>query len=231
MRIEQLEASERPQERLIRNGAGSLSDQEILALILRQGTPQHPVLEVSAELLRQAGSLSGLLRFQQSDFLRQPGVGVVKAVQLQAVIELSRRILQRGKASRPLLDSPENVREFMLPRVEGLRVEKFWVLSLDRKNRFLQLEEISSGTATASLVHAREVFRPVLLASATALICVHNHPSGDPDPSRADIQVTRQLRSAAHVLQVDLLDHVIIGRTEDDPHGQGFYSFADAGLL
>jgi DNA repair protein RadC len=110
-------------------------------------------------------------------------------------------------------------------------VEKFWVLCLNRKNRLLKQVEITSGTATSSLAHPREVFRAAIRHGATAVVCVHNHPSGDPAPSAADVQVTRQLREAAKAVDIDLLDHVIVGRKSVDPAGVGYYSFRDAGLL
>jgi DNA repair protein RadC len=110
-------------------------------------------------------------------------------------------------------------------------VEKFWVLCLNRKNRLIKCLEITSGTATAALAHPREVFRAGIKHGATAMICAHNHPSGDPAPSRADIQITRQLRDAARTVDIDLLDHVIVGRAEADPAGRGYYSFREAGLI
>jgi DNA repair protein RadC len=129
------------------------------------------------------------------------------------------------------MDTPEGVFAWLLPIAEGLSVEKFWALSLNRKNRLIRCEVITSGTATASLVHPREVFRPAIRNSATAIICAHNHPSGDPSPSQADIRVTKQLREAAKIVQIDLLDHIIIGSTSLDPAQKGFYSFAESGLL
>ena len=110
-------------------------------------------------------------------------------------------------------------------------VEKFWVLCLNRKSRLKKLVELTSGTATAALVHPREVFRTAVQYAATAIACVHNHPSGDPAPSNADLSVTRQLREAALALDIDLVDHVVIGSTAADPTGRGFYSFRSGGLL
>ena len=110
-------------------------------------------------------------------------------------------------------------------------MEKFWVLCLNRKNRLLKQVEITSGTATSSLAHPREVFREAIRHGATAVICVHNHPSGDPAPSAADLQITRQLREAARAVDIDLLDHVILGRPEADPRGLGYYSFRQSGVV
>lgn len=131
-----------------------------------------------------------------------------------------------------VVDTPERVFQYM----EGAfdqdpTVEWFYVILLNRKNRALGRIAITKGTATASLVHPREVFRPAILANATAIVAVHNHPSGDPAPSQADIRATRQLREAAATVQIDLVDHVIIGEPDADPFSQGYYSFAEGGLL
>lgn len=221
---------ERPQERLQSKGAQALSDAELLAVILRSGTRGHDVVTVAHSLLTGMGSLRGLLAANHGELCDYPGIGPVKALQLEAIIEMARRILSSGEAA-PLMDNPERVFAWLNPLVNGEAVEKFWVLSLNRKNRLLRCQPVTSGTATASLVHPREVFREAIRNSASALICAHNHPSGDPAPSQADIRATRQLREAARVLQLDLLDHVILGMPEHDPRGSGFYSFAEAGLL
>ncbi|MEX0331900.1 MAG: DNA repair protein RadC [Puniceicoccaceae bacterium] len=221
---------ERPQERLQSKGPTALSDAELLAVVLRNGTRGHDVMHLSNAILHSIGSLRGLLRMSASDLQAYPGVGEVKALQLQAVIEIARRILSSGEAA-PLMDSPSKIYHWLLPMADGEPVEKFWVLSLNRKNRLLRCEAVTSGTATASLVHPREVFREAIRNSASALVCAHNHPSGDPSPSQADIRATRQLREAAKVVQLDLLDHVIIGQAEHDPAGTGYYSFAESGLL
>lgn len=221
---------ERPQERLQSKGAQALSDAELLAVVLRSGTRGHDVVTVAHALLTGMGSLRGLLAADHGELRRYPGIGPVKALQLEAIIEMARRILSSGEAA-PLMDNPERVFAWLNPLVNGEAVEKFWVLSLNRKNRLLRCQPVTSGTATASLVHPREVFREAIRNSASALICAHNHPSGDPAPSQADIRATRQLREAARVLQLDLLDHVILGMPEHDPRGAGFYSFAEAGLL
>jgi DNA repair protein RadC len=211
-------------------GPGALSDAELLAIVLRSGTRGLDVLSLSHEILRRIGSLRGLLRMTPEDLRKYPGIGKVKALQLQAMIEISRRILSNGEAA-PLMDSPEKIYRWLKPIADGEPVEKFWVISLNRKNRLLRCTAVTSGTATASLVHPREVFREAIQNSASALVCAHNHPSGDPSPSQADIRATRQLREAAKVVQLDLLDHVVIGQAEHDPNGTGYYSFAEAGLL
>jgi DNA repair protein RadC len=129
-------------------------------------------------------------------------------------------------------NSPEKIVAYMAGAFDDAPVqESFYVISLNRKNRPLCRTRITQGTATSSLAHPREIFRAAVLASATAIVCVHNHPSGDPAPSSADLQVTRQIRDAARTMDIELLDHVIIGTKEDDPAGLGYYSFRSAGLL
>jgi DNA repair protein RadC len=123
------------------------------------------------------------------------------------------------------------VHAYLQPFAAGLEVEKFWVLCLNRKNRLLKRVEISSGTATAALAHPREVFRAAVRESAAAIVCAHNHPSGDPAPSSADLQVTRLLREAARAVDITLVDHIVVGRTTADPAGRGYFSFREAGML
>ena len=230
-KLSDLSVAERPQERLETFGARSLSDSELLAMILRSGSKGRNVLSVASEILREAGSLQNLLKWSDSEFRKIKGIGKVKALQLITVVEICRRVRDRAPALEPILDSPELVFKCMQLHCQGLEVEKFWALSLNRKNRLLKLSEVTSGTASNSLVHPREVFREAIRQGASALICVHNHPSGDPSPSAADIKVTRQLREAASVVSIDLLDHVVIGSQVADPRGQGYYSFQEAGLL
>lgn len=222
---------ERPQERMERHGAAALSDTELLAMLLRSGTRGMDVITLAARLINEGGSLAGLIGWREEDFRRFKGIGRIKALQLVAVMELARRVRSQPLGDSPLLNRPDLIREFLQPTAQGLAVEKFWVLSLNRKNRLIRCTEVSSGTATAALAHPREVFREAMGAAATAVVCAHNHPSGDPAPSAADVQITRQLREAARTVDIQLLDHVILGRPEADPAGRGYYSFREAGVL
>jgi DNA repair protein RadC len=231
LRLKDLAVQDRPQERLARLGPGALSDTELLAMLLRSGGRGRNVLTLAQQLLAMAGSLGVLVQWTQPDFQRIKGIGPVKALQLMAVMEVARRVLAGASEERPLLNSPELVLRHFQSRLAGLTVEKFWVLCLNRKNRLLKQTEVTSGTATSSLVHPREVFREAIREGSTAVICVHNHPSGDPAPSSADLTVTRQLREAAKAVDIELLDHVILGRPAADPRGLGHYSFRQAGLL
>lgn len=231
LRLKDLAVNDRPQERLARLGATALSDTELLAMLLRSGQRGLNVIALSQNLIAEAGSLAGLLRWNEKDFRKVKGIGPVKSLQLLAVMEIARRVLAAEGGAEPLLNRPELIVAHFRPLVTGLMIEKFWTLCLNRKNRLIKLVEVTSGTATASLAHPREVYREAIQQGATAVVCVHNHPSGDPAPSAADIQVTRQLREAARTVDIELLDHVIVGTTAADPQGRGYYSFREAGLI
>jgi len=230
--LKEMAPGERPQERLEMNGPGVLSDTELLAMLLRSGSQGMDVLKVSAVLLTEAGSLAALLSWKTEDFRRIKGIGRVKALQLVTVMEIARRVVAQAAAQEPEgLATPLAVYRHFIPLTAGLDVEKFWIICLNRKYRLLKRAEITSGTATSSLAHPREVFREAIRCNASAIVAAHNHPSGDPAPSKADLEITRQLRSAAEIVGIELLDHVIIGQPGADPHRLGYYSFRDAGLL
>jgi DNA repair protein RadC len=230
-RLRETAVGERPQERLEKHGVGALSDTELLAMLLRSGTRGQDVLTLASRLLAEAGSLAGLANWQEKDFRKLKGIGHVKALQLITVMQIALRVVTQQTVDNPLLHRAELIAGHMAPLTIGLEVEKFWVLCLNRKNRLLKRVEISSGSATAALAHPREVFRAAIREAACAVACVHNHPSGDPAPSAADVQVTRQLREAARAVDIELLDHVIVGRASADPLGRGYFSFRAVGML
>ncbi|MDR1789175.1 MAG: DNA repair protein RadC [Opitutaceae bacterium] len=229
-RLQSLARGDKPQERLERLGASALGDTELLAMLLRSGTRGNDVLTLAARLLAEAGSLAALIAWNEADFRRLRGIGRVKALQLVTVMEVARRVAMEAPA-RASLGTAAEVFRHLMPVARGLAVEKFWVLCLNRKNRLLKRVEVSSGTAGSSLAHPREVFREAIREAASAVVCAHNHPSGDPSPSANDIAVTRLLRQAAETVQIPLLDHVIIGTPAADPSGAGYYSFREAGML
>lgn len=231
LRVKDLAVSERPQERLAKLGPTALSDTELLAMLIRSGSKGHNVLAIAQRLLTEAGSLPALIQWTEMDFRRLKGIGRVKALQLVAMMEVARRAMDQPGAIAPLLNRPELVRRHFENQLAGLTVEKFWVLCLNRKNRLIKQVEITSGTATTSLAHPREVFREAIRHGAAAVICVHNHPSGDPAPSTADIHITRQLRDAAKAVDIDLIDHIILGQPAADPTRLGYYSFRSSGVL
>ena len=200
-------------------------------MLLRSGTRGQDVLTLASRLVAEAGSLAGLLAWSAQDFRKMKGIGRVKALQLVTVMEVAARVAARPGDGAPLLNSAELVAEHFRPLLLGLAVEKFWVLCLNVRGRLLKRVEITSGTATSTLAHPREVFRAAMREAAASVVCVHNHPSGDPSPSAQDLEITRQLRAAARVVEMPLLDHVIVGRPGADPAGRGFYSFRAAGVL
>jgi len=223
---------EMPQARFDHFGAKALSDTELLALVLQNGVRGCHVLTLASRLVAEAGSVAGLTQWDVTDFQRLKGIGQAKAKQLVAMIEIARRMMREPQKEKPVLNRPELVAEYFRPIIHGLSVEKFWVLCLNRKNRLIKCVEITSGTATSTLAHPREVFRAAIQEpGTTSIICTHSHPSGDPAPSAADVAITRVLRDASRTVDIDLADHVVLGRPESDPTGLGFYSFRSAGVL
>lgn len=216
--------SEAPQARFDSFGVAALSDAELVSLAAGCNRAQ------AIALLAGAGStakLAGLTALE----LQRHGLGVATARRFASMTELMRRASVPAFEAPPQLNRPELIYAHMLPIVKDFIVEKAYVLCLNRQNRLIRLEEISSGSATSTILHQREVFRTALIHSSAAIIVVHNHPSGDPAPSCADLQITRQLREAARAVDVQLLDHVIVGQAASDPTGLGYYSFRTAGLL
>jgi DNA repair protein RadC len=229
--LRELAPQDRPQERLEKLGAAPLTDQELLAMLIRSGTTQRDVLALADDIVRQAGSLPGLLRWDVSDFQRVRGIGKVKALQLSTFVEIAKRMMRGERTKKLRFETPNVVWEYLYPEVRSDSVERVWVLCLDRKNKLIRAEAVTSGTATGSLVHAREVFRPAIRHGATAVIMAHNHPSGDPTPSSADLRITKKICQAAEHVGIDLHDHVILGDLENDPNEVGYFSFSEAGLL
>lgn len=200
-------------------------------MLLRSGTRGTDVLTLSGRLLGEAGSLAGLLAWREADFRRLRGIGRVKALQLVTVMELARRVLGQQEEDSPSLREADQIVRHLRPVTAGLEVEKFWVLCLNRRHRLLKRVEMTSGTANATLAHPREVFRIAVREGASAIACSHNHPSGDPTPSSADVEVTRMLREASRAVDIPLVDHVIVGQPGADPAGRGYYSFREAGMV
>jgi DNA repair protein RadC len=224
---------EQPQQRMEAFGVTAMSDTELIAMMLQgNGVGARDALAVARSLVAEAGSLAALAGWQPADFRKMKSIGRIKGCQLSAIAEIGRRMMRGTGGALPIMNRAELIAAHMEPIVLGLAVEKFYVLCLNRKNRLIKLVEATSGTATAALAHPREVFLIAIREAATAVVCVHNHPSsGDPAPSNPDIVVTRQLREAAKAVDIEFVDHVIIGRRESDPLGVGFYSFRNAGML
>jgi DNA repair protein RadC len=217
-------AEDRPRERLYHKGAESLADAELLAIQLGAGLVGCSAMDMARDLLSRYGSLSGLAGRGIAELAAVRGVGPVKAVRLAAAFEITRRLRSRNGPGRVVLGSPEQVFARYGPLMEDLQKEVFRVALLDAQNGLLRDVVISEGTLSASLVHPREVFKPAILESAASIILLHNHPSGDPTPSREDLRLTRQLVDCSELLDLRIHDHVIIGR-------QRFISLAQRGEL
>ena len=228
VKIRELPEEDRPREKLWNRGSSALTNRELVAILLRTGVPGKNAVEVGGEILAKYRTLTGLCRAQAPELAKMRGVGPTKAVQLAAAFQLADR-MAKEKLSRQKIDSPELVNEFLGAEMRALQKESLRVLLLDTRYHLIAAEEISRGSVNESIAHPREVFRPALLASAYAVIVVHNHPSGDPSPSSADHNLTRRLADAAELMQIKLLDHVIIGSPADE--SRPYFSFKEAGVL
>src|SRR5215475_2681241 len=215
---------ERPRERLYWNGATALADVELLALQLGSGTRGRSAVDVAREMLAAYGSLAEVATREVAELARVRGVGPAKAARLAAAFELTRRLRGRRPGERLRLASPAEVYAAYAPLMEDLKREVFRVALLDAQNRLLRDRVVSEGTLSASLVHPREVFKPAIVESAASVILLHNHPSGDPAPSREDLRLTRQLVECARLLDLRIHDHVIIGQGR-------FASLAEQGVV
>ncbi|HZT21384.1 MAG TPA: DNA repair protein RadC [Verrucomicrobiae bacterium] len=212
MTLKDQPAQERPRERLVARGPDALSHAELIAILLRTGVRGANVVQVGQHLLQKYGSLNALARATVDELKQIPGIGRDKAATLVAAFALARRLEQERREESPVLDRPETVVNFMRETNRLKNVESFQVLLLNTRKRLLRVEEISQGLLDMILVHPREVFRAAIAANAASILLVHNHPSGDPTPSEADLRATRDLIRAGQLLKIEVLDHLIIGR-------------------
>ncbi|RJP16214.1 MAG: JAB domain-containing protein [Candidatus Abyssobacteria bacterium SURF_5] len=221
--IREMPSSERPRERLAKRGASSLKNSELLGILFRTGTKHMNAIELAESTLQKFnGSLGLLARANIDELCGCEGIGFAKAVEVQAAFELGRR-LANEEIKNPIIKSPKDVARLMTPEMQSLDREHFKVLLLNTKNHVTQVHTVSMGSLNASVVHPRECFRPAIAAQAAAVILVHNHPSGDPEPSPEDISLTRRLVAAGDLLGIKVLDHVIIA-------GNRFASVMDKGV-
>ncbi len=211
LKIHDVHVADRPRERLIRQGAKSLSNQELLAILLGTGTKHESVLTVANRVLLTFEKLHNLKYATLEEMTEIKGIGEAKAVLLLASIELGRRLASKEDEQRYTIRSPEDAANFLMQDMTSLQQEHFVVLFLNVKNQILHKKTIFVGSLNASIVHPREIFREAVKRSAASIICSHNHPSGVPTPSPEDIDVTTRLYEAGKIVGVDLLDHVIIG--------------------
>lgn len=220
---------DRPRERLLKAGASALRDAELIAILLRTGTRGRNAIEVAEDMLARYGSLEALARAPVSELAKILGVGPAKAIQLNAAFSLGAR-LSRSQAESRAMDEPAAIAALLGDEMRLLDYESVRVLSVNTKHRLLAVDEISRGSLNQSICTPRDVFRPALARQAYGVIVVHNHPSGDPEPSRADVAVTRELFHAGELLQVVLLDHLILGAPRPGDPLQ-YYSFREHGFF
>jgi DNA repair protein RadC len=226
--IRELPDQQKPREKLLQRGVDSLTDAEILAILLRTGIQGCNVLELAQRLLQKYGSLAHLSRCPVSELSTVKGVGAVKALHLAAAFGLGTRLAAEQVASEPL-DRPEAVYQLLGTEMRRLDRESLRVVLLDTRFRLVAISEISRGTLNESLAHPREIFKPAISHSAFAFILVHNHPSGDPAPSDADLRLTRRVAECARMLQIQFLDHLVVGSPQAER--PGYFSFKEAGIL
>ena len=226
--IHELPEEDRPRERLARHGAGALSDAELIAILLRTGLVGCSAIDLGRLLIKRYGSISALARCSVEELASVRGVGPAKAVQLAAAFGLASR-LARENLSRQRLDSADLVYDLLGAEMKQLSKESLRVVLLDTKYYLLRIHEVSMGTLNESVAHPREVLQPAILYSAYAFILVHNHPSGDPAPSTADRQITNRLKAAAETVQINMLDHIILGNGEGGR--RPYFSFKEAGWM
>lgn len=223
LRINELPASERPRERLKESGPASLSNSELLAIILRTGTAAENVLGLASRLLSRFGGLVGLARASLGELCAERGVGQAKAAQLKAALELGRRLSSTHPEERAVVRTPQDVANLLMAEMGFLDQEQLRVVLLTSKNRVISISEVYKGNVNTSLIRPSELFREAVRENCPAIIVVHNHPSGDPDPSPEDIAVTEQIVAAGRVLDIEVLDHMIIG-------GQRYVSLKERGV-
>ncbi len=216
----------RPREKLLQCGASALSDIELLAILLRTGTTSKSVLHLAEDVLAQYKDkgLAAVIHMSPQEIASIHGVGLAKAATVVAAVELGRRLSERAAQTIEKVEGPEDVARYVIPSLRFEQKEHFLAMFLDIRNRILALSTISVGSLTASIAHPREVFREAIRYSAAGVILVHNHPSGDPAPSREDIQLTKQMMKAGEIMGIPVLDHVVVA-------GDNFLSLKEANCL
>ena len=224
MAISHWPLEERPREKLLAQGAAVLSDAELLAIFLRTGLPGVTAIDLARQLLAHFGGLGPMLSADQLAFCRAKGLGPAKYAQVQATLELTTRYLQEQLHGNPVFTSPSQVKDYLAVQMRDYQREVFVVLLLDTCHQLLEYRELFQGTLSGASVHPREVVKLALSKNAAAVIVAHNHPSGNAEPSKADIAITRQLKQALSLMEIRLLDHFVVGRGE-------VASLADRGQL
>ena len=227
-RIQDLPYDQRPREKLSLLGPAALNNAELMALFISTGTKGHSAIDIGRDLITKYGSMGALGGLPVSELAKEHGLGLAKASKLAAAFELGTRVAREQLRDTPL-DSPERIHEFFAPQLRHLAQEQVVVAVVDARLRHVGTNVVSVGTVSESTAHPREILRPVITRGAHGFVLIHNHPSGDPSPSRADELVTRRLVEASNLMQVRFFDHVIIGRPS--PGRTPYYSFREAGLV
>ncbi|WP_372368397.1 DNA repair protein RadC [Candidatus Uabimicrobium sp. HlEnr_7] len=222
--LRSLSPNEKPREKVVAHGISILSDRELFALIFRSGTRNHDVLDVSRKMLEEFPSLRVLSTASIAELQKLPGIGLTKAIQVQACLEIARRFCQKVAETGEVLSSSKQVYQHFQCMLRDEKKEKFFCVHLGSKNQVLKKELISIGSLNASIVHPREVFSSAIKESSNSLLLVHNHPSGDPTPSKEDISTTKRLIEVGSIVGIKIIDHIIIG--------EGCYvSFAEQNIV
>ena len=230
LKLKDQPASERPRERLRALGPNAVSPAELIAILLRTGLQGANAVELGKQLLSKYGSLQALAQVSQNELQKIKGIGPDKAVTLAAAFTLARKMAEELRNESPLLDTPEAIARLLREQNRAAAVETFQIVLLNIRRRLIDVCEISQGTLDTLLVHPREVFKPAIAANAAAVVLAHNHPSGDPTPSEADIKVTRDLIRAGQLLKIDVLDHVILGHATRE-RAKDFVSLRELGYF
>jgi DNA repair protein RadC len=229
-RIRDLPEADRPREKLASRGPAALTDAELLAIFFGTGRRGQSAVELGRVLIRHFGSLQRISRQSVEELGKIPGIGPAKASQLAAVFEFGRRLARERYREHPV-DRPEAVYDLLGAELRALNQETVRLLLLDNRANLIHHTEITRGTLNECIAHPRDIFRAAIAWSAASFIIVHNHPSGNPNPSAADISLTRQLRDASALLKIELQDHVIIGTPSETPGSLPYYSFRESGLI
>ncbi|MEP0861496.1 MAG: DNA repair protein RadC [Ignavibacterium sp.] len=224
-KVKDLPLDDRPREKLILRGPQSLSDAELLAILLRTGMKGKSVLTIAQEMINKEGNLAVLSSKSHAALIKTSGIGKDKAATLVAAFELAKRILHQQKwLFDKKITSPSDVAEIYIPLLKNETKEQFWVLCLNNSNKIIKQEAISIGNLNSSVVHQREVFKVAIDNNAASLILMHNHPSGNPEPSNEDIVITRKLVEAGKIMDIPIFDHIIIA-------GNNYTSFVERRLI
>ncbi len=224
MKISEIPEDQRPREKLLNKGANNLSTEELLAIFLRIGTKNKSAIDLAKDLINKFGGLRGLYNSDINSLLKINGVGKAKIAQLLAVIELNKRLLEENLKERKVIEDSKSIFDYLYLTMRDLDFELFKVIYLNGQNQILNIEDIFKGTITHSHIYTREIIKSALRNSATSIICVHNHPSGNSTPSDADVEITKKIRNSCETIGIVFQDHIIIG----DNH---YFSFKDKELI